>query len=164
MNRLFILIFLIFELLLSTANYSFAQNQNDSILIENNRIYKQNDVALRPKQLLEITEINPEAYKEMKIAKSNSDFSMVLGFAGGFMIGWTLGTVLGGGEPMWILGGVGAGLLVLTIPLATGYKKHAKNAVDIYNSGLNSPPNTANRKVNLDMGITTNGFGLVMSF
>lgn len=151
-------------MMISNSNSAFAQNQSDSIFIENNRIFKQNNVVLAPKQLLEITKINPEAYKEMQIAKTNSDFSMVLGFAGGFMIGWPLGTAIGGGEPKWILAGIGAGILVLTIPLASGYKKHAKNAVDIYNNGLNNPPTTANRKVKLDMGMTANGFGLVMKF
>jgi len=164
MNKTYLFLIIAIGVIVSSLNTVSAQNQTDSIFFENNRIYKQNDVILGPKQLLEVTKINPEAYKEMKIAKSNSDFAMILSAGGGFMIGWTLGTALGGGEPQWALAGVGVGLLVLTIPLMSGYKKHAKNAVDIYNSGLNKPPTTVNRKVKLDMGLTSNGFGLVMTF
>ena len=162
--RTIILFFLVFGVIVISENSANAQTQTDSIIIENNRIFKQNDIALAPRQLMKITKNNAQAYEEMKKAKANSDFSVVLGAAGGFLIGWPLGTALGGGEPQWYLAGIGAGLLFLTIPLANGYKKHARNAVDIYNSGLGELPDTAQRKVKFDLGITSNGLGLVLQF
>ena len=164
MNKFLIIICLTFGVMLSNTTNSFAQNQNDSIIIENNRVYKQNDKVLSAKQLLDITEINPKAFEEMKIAKSNSDFAMILSIAGGGLIGWPLGTALGGGDPQWYLAGIGAALIVITIPLASGFKKHAKNAVDIYNAGLNSPPKVDQTKTSFNIGMTSNGIGVVMHF
>ena len=159
-----ILIILVFGVIVISSISASAQNQTDSIIIENNNKFKQNDMALSPRQLMEITKSNTKAYEEMKQAKSNSDFSVILGAAGGFLIGWPLGTAIGGGEPQWYLAGIGAGLLVLTIPLVSGYKKHARNAVDIYNMGLGEVPKKAQRKVKFDLGITSNGLGLMLQF
>jgi hypothetical protein len=88
---------------------------------------------VKPKQVLELMKEDPEAYKEFKQAKSNYDAGQVIGFAGGFLIGWPLGTALGGGDPQWGLMGGGAALVLLSIPLQVGYKKHARKAIDIYN-------------------------------
>lgn len=78
-------------------------------------------------------EIDAEAFKEFKRAKSNYDAGQVLGFIGGFLIGWPLGTALGGGDPQWGLAGGGAALLLASIPLNSGFKKHAQRALTIYN-------------------------------
>ena len=61
---------------------------------------------------------NPEAYQYISKAKSTAGFANVLGFAGGFMIGWPIETALGGGKPNWILAGVGCGFLIITIPIS----------------------------------------------
>lgn len=96
----------------------------------------QNGQKLRPGELLKITQINPEAYKEMKKAKSGFDVATIFGSIGGFLIGWPLGTALAGGDPNWALAGIGAGLVVVAIPFNSSYVKHAKNSVRIYNAGL----------------------------
>ena len=97
----------------------------------------------------------------MKIAKSNYDIGTVFGFAGGFLVGWPLGTALGGGEPNWTLAGIGAGLIVVSIPFSTSYTKHAKKAVGIYNTGLSQ---TGLRKIDFNLGLTCNGIGIKMTF
>ena len=116
----------------------FGQNQTDSIRIEKRlgTVFIQDGKLLTPKQLLEITKINHAAYEEMKVAKTYRSTAMVLGYAGGFFIGWPIGTAIGRGEPNWVLAGVGAGLILLSIPLSTSYSKHATEAVGIYNSVL----------------------------
>lgn len=141
----------------------FAQNQTDSIRIEKRLgiVFIQDGKLLTPKQLLEITKINHAAYEEMRVAKTYRSAAMVLGYAGGFLIGWPLGTALGGGEPNWTLAGVGAGLILLAIPLSISYSKHAKEAVGIYNSVLG---NTGLRKIKFDLGLTYNGIGIKMTF
>ena len=93
----------------------------------------QNGQVLRPKMVLDIMKTNPEAVAEFKKAKSNFDADQVLGFVGGALIGWPLGTALGGGEPNWGLAAGGAGLVLVSIPLNAGYKKHATKAVELYN-------------------------------
>ena len=75
----------------------------------------------------------PEAYKLMKKAKNQADFATILGFAGGFMAGWPVGTAIGGGDPDWALAAAGAGLFFLSLPIQLKFKKTATKAIGIYN-------------------------------
>jgi hypothetical protein len=142
---------------------SFGQSKSDSIEIKKTfgTVFRQNGKNLTARQLFEVTQSNPEAYKEMKIAKSNYDIGFVFGFAGGFLVGWQVGTSLAGGEPNWAMAGIGAGLIVVSIPFSTAYTKHATNAVKLYNSGLKQ---TGLNNVDLKLGLTGNGIGLWMTF
>jgi hypothetical protein len=88
---------------------------------------------LKPREVLTLMESDPEAYAAFKKAKSNYDAGSVLGFVGGFMIGWPLGTALGGGDPQWGLAAGGVAVLLLGIPLNSAFKKHARTAVELYN-------------------------------
>lgn len=47
----------------------------------------------------------------------------VLAIPGGALIGWPLGTAIGGGDPEWYLAGIGAGLVAIAIPLEIIGKK-----------------------------------------
>jgi hypothetical protein len=91
---------------------------------------------LKMKQVQDILKVNEEALKEFKSAKSSNTFGQILGFAGGFMIGWTIGTAISGGEANWTIGGIGAGLAIISFPIGNGFKRKARNAVNIYNSSL----------------------------
>jgi hypothetical protein len=148
---------------LMTIFSSYGQSKSDSIEIKKTlgTVFRQNGKNLTPRQLLDITQSNTEAYKEMKIAKSNYDVGSVFGFAGGFLIGWPLGTAIAGGQPNWALAGIGAGLIVVSIPFSTAYTKHAKNAVKLYNNGLKS---TGFDNVDLTIGLTCNGIGVKVIF
>jgi hypothetical protein len=149
-------------LLLLSFSQLFAQFKSDTIEIKkpNGAIFRQNGKNLTPWQLLNIMQPNAEAFKEMKIAKSNNDVGSVFGFAGGFMVGYTLGTALGGGKPNWAFAGIGAGLIGIAIPFSSGYSKHARNAVRIYNNGKL----TAMNRVDFKMELTYNGLGVKMNF
>ena len=113
------------------------------------------------RDLLEITQSNPEAYQEMKRAKSNHSLANVMGFIGGGLIGWPIGTAIGGGEPKWVLAGAGAVVLFFAIPLSTGYNKRSKSAVEIYNSGL---AQSQLKSPSFTLASTQNGIGLLISF
>ena len=154
------LLLIIFLLCLSQL---FAQNQTDSIVVgkKMGTVFMKNGQYLTPRQLLDLTKTNDEAYKEMKIAKSNYDIAYVFGFAGGFMVGWPIGTAIGGGKPNWALAGVGAGLIVVSIPFSNSYSKHAKNAITIYNKGLRK--NGVN-KIETRLGLINNGIALRVNF
>lgn len=67
-----------------------------------------------------------------------------------------------GGDPNWVLAGVGAGLIVVSIRFSSAYTKHARNAVNIYNSGLNNIGRT--QDISFRAGFTRNGIGLIMTF
>ena len=145
------------------TNYISGQSQSDNIQIKKNfgTVFIQNGKKLSPKKLLDITKSNSEAYKEMKVAKSNFDTGTIFGVSGGILVGFPVGTALGGGEPNWILAGIGAGLIVISIPFTASYTKHAKKAVGIYN---NSSSLTGFRKVDFELGITSNGLGIKVVF
>ena len=68
MRNYFLFILLV---LCSVISEGFAQNHADSIVVKKGfgTTFWQSGENLRPKQLLEVTRTNPQAYEEMKIAK-----------------------------------------------------------------------------------------------
>ena len=79
------------------------------------------------------------------------------------MIGWTLGTYMGGGEPEWSFLAVGAGSLTVGMIFNSCTKKNARKAVEIYNAGVNMP--TSNHiQSEIGVGLTGNGMGLSLWF
>lgn len=117
---------------------------------------------LNIKQLVETLEPNELAYKEIKAAQTTYTFSMILGYTGGFLIGWPVGTALGGGEPNWTMAAVGAGIIVVAIPISNKFNKQAKSAIDIYNSGLTT--SSFWDKNELNFTVSNNGVGFTLSF
>jgi hypothetical protein len=150
-------------ILLMTIVFTYGQVKPDTIEIKKalGTVFRQHGKNLKPNQLLNITQPNPEAYKEMKTAKSNYAAGSLIGFAGGFLIGWPLGTALSGGKANWALAGVGAGLFVISIPFTSAYTRHAKNAVRLYNKGLSD---TGYHQTSLQFGLAHQGIGLKMTF
>jgi hypothetical protein len=128
---------IILGLFLLSAFQLLAQSQQDTIEIKKTffgTVFRQYGKNLTPRKLLQITSVNQEAYKEMKIAKRNFDIGSAIGFPGGMLIGWPIGTAIGGGKPVWALAGVGFGLSLISIPFNIAYVKHAKKAVRLYNA------------------------------
>lgn len=129
-------IFFVFVLVMILGTKVFGQTADSITVVQRmGPVFYQNGQVLKPRHLLEITRVNPEAHQEMRAAKSNYDASQVLGFIGGALIGWQLGTALGGGEANWVMAGVGAGIVGISIPFSAAYNKRARNAVSIYNKG-----------------------------
>ena len=123
------------------------------------QFYQDNKLLNLP-QLVNIMQSNPESSVEIKKAKSSNTWASVFAFAGGFMVGWPIGTAIGGGDPEWALAGVGAGLIAISIPFSSKAKKHSKTAVDSYNSRLN----VNSSYYNLELKYSGNGVGLVLNF
>lgn len=95
--------------------------------------FERDSLILSPKQVQYILEVNPAALAEFKKARKNSGVASVLGFAGGLLIGIPVGTVLVGGDPEWGLAAGGTALIIASIPFNRAFKRHAQNAIDIYN-------------------------------
>lgn len=159
MRSLILLIFL-FSISLS------VHAQLDSIIATKGALggyrFEQSGQYLNGKALLQRLEVDEEAYVLMKRAKSNSDISSVLGFAGGLMIGWPLGTAIAGGDPNWLLAGIGAGCLAIAIPISISASKGMFEAVEIYNSRLNG--SYFEQGLLLRFGVTTGGVGVTLDF
>jgi hypothetical protein len=139
--RTFILLLL--SLLAGYGNVCLAQTGNDTI------------------QVKKTGDGTRFLHEEMKIARSSHTMGSILGFTGGFLAGYQLGTLIRGGQPNWLVAGVGVGLIGLSLPLSSGYTRHAKKAVAIYNSGLQA----ANRpKVDVRAGFALNHIRLGVTF
>ena len=105
-------------------------------------------------------ESNEQAYKQMRSAQTTLTLTSVIGFAGGFMVGWPIGAAIAGGEPNWAL--AGAGLIAISIPLSIKFNKQAKQAVDNYNNGLQARSFWDKRE--LKLAVKGNGLGLMLYF
>lgn len=149
----------------SEAPLAYARNTSDSIVIIKRfggyQFFK-NDRHVSMSQLQTMFQDNDRAYKELKSSRSAATPSSVLGYAGGFLIGWPLGTAIGGGKPVWALAAVGAGLTAVSIPLSIKAGKKAKSAVATYNAGLNSGSSIRIKEMKLN--VSNNGVGVLMRF
>ncbi len=125
-------------------------------------VFFQNNKKLSMKQLYDITNSNPQALEQIKTARASNSFSTVLGYIGGALVGWPLGTAIGGGKPNWTLAADGAGFIGVAIPISISSMKHAKKGVAIYNQGLNNK--TGRLRPDYRLGITANSVGLKISF
>lgn len=135
---------LILTLLFFLSTTMIASAQADST-IQKLTVYKtfggvhyeyQKDTAIysvSAKQVKMILRNDPLALAEFKKAKTNYNIAGILGFLGGAMIAFPVGTAIAGGEPEWGLAAGGAALLLATIPFTSAYRYHSLEAVDLYN-------------------------------
>lgn len=110
--------------------------------------------------MLELMEPNPMAYQAMKRAKTNYDVGCVFGFAGGFLVGWSLGSLISKGEIDWRIAGAGAGLIGLSIPFSIGQNRHTKKAVQLFNDAAK----TSNTVIHFNINCTANKLGIAANF
>lgn len=113
---------------------AYSQTAKEPIRFEKRRFW-QGEKILSPRQVLDVMKDNQPAHAEFKKAMSNNGAAQVFGFIGGALIGWPIGTAIAGGEAEWGLAAAGAGVLLLSIPFSSGFNKHARQAITIYNSG-----------------------------
>lgn len=104
----------------------------------------------------------PEAYRLYQQVKSNIGLVSVLSYAGGFLIGYPLGTMLGGGKPVWAMAAVGCGFLAIALPVAIHSDKVLLKAAMIYNNSVMRP--AVKNEMSLTGGFTSQGVGLVLRF
>src|SRR4051812_6073263 len=101
--------FLLAMLMVLFVAPTFAQNGNDSIKtrkVVGGYQFFQHHKALKMGKLVKAIEKNEEAYMHIKSAQSANTIGSIIGGVGGFMVGWTLGAAIGGGEPNWTVAGI----------------------------------------------------------
>lgn len=125
--------------------------------------YSQKCNTMTMKDLVNTMKSNQQAFQLIKKAQSNNTLASIIGFAGGGLIGWPIGTALGGGDANWALAGIGAGLVAVAIPLSSGVNKNAKAAVELYNASLKST-SYQEFKPKFKIIANTSGIGLCMNF
>ena len=144
---------------------SLAQENPELIQIKKEKgenAYYLNYEKLSNSQIRKYTQAYPLAYKQAKKAQANEILGQILGAGGGFMLGFPLGTWLGGGDPNWQLAYIGMGLIGTSIPFYYWSQKRTENAVKIYNTEmLNDPEKT---KMEMSFYSTGTGLGFKLSF
>jgi len=123
--------------------------------------YKFNDQVLTLNSFEEVVQDNLTATEYFKKAKGTSGFTSVLGYAGGFLIGYPVGTALGGGKPNWTLAAVGCGLVAIAIPIASSADKNILKAARAYNEGK---PISKVEPYQIKLGVNQNGLALAIRF
>lgn len=126
------------------------------------RQFFQEGKRLTMSEMVKTMESNDEAFREITKARTNNTIGMVLGGAGGFMVGYPLGAAVAGGDPNWVMAGIGAGLIAVSIPISLKFNKQAETAVDLYNKGLET--NSRIPRPEFYFGCTENGVGLRLCF
>lgn len=124
--------------------------------------FKQEGKTLLLKDMQEIMKENKEAFELVQSAKSNQTWALILGTAGGALVGFPIGTAIGGGDPEWALAGAGAALIVATIPIVKGFNRKTKKAVELYNDGISSTSYQFQPSFNLK--INGSNIGISMNF
>jgi hypothetical protein len=152
--------YILFLLLIMTALNMQAQPDTIQVKKKLGTVFQVNGINVTPDRMLEIMEINPAAYAEMKIAKTNYVVSMAFG-AGGLVLGYFIGASASSGDPNWTRLGVSAGMIVASIPFGISYTKHARNAVSIYNSDIR---NSYRNIPEMTLNIAPYGAGLKLRF
>ena len=88
------IIFIVIGVQLSFS--AFAQTGNITMPKHGKFLY--DGQTLMPREVLKLMKENPDAHRSFKKALSNYDGQMAFGFVGGFLIGWPIGTAIGGGD------------------------------------------------------------------
>ncbi|MEI8085613.1 MAG: hypothetical protein WCG93_05280 [Paludibacter sp.] len=105
---------------------------------------------------------NATSAKYFSKAKGTMGFLQVMGFMGGGLIGYPIGTFLGGGKPNWSLAAVGCGILVISLPIVSSANNNLLKAVNAYNQS-----SVISRKDNfydVKLGLNPSGLALIVQF
>jgi hypothetical protein len=121
--------------------------------------FTQNGQEYSIAELSKLMKPNPKAYEYISSAESGEKTAVILGSIGGALIGWPIGTAIGGGEANWTLAAIGAGFVGIAIPFATKANSNAIKAVNIYNSDQETA-----FKTELKFQLYPNGIGFALSF
>lgn len=105
--------------------------------------YYYKDIPLTMTQLDQQLKKVPETEPEIKKAKGFFVSSIVFAGAGGYLIGYQLGTAAAGRDPKWEQAGYGVVSIVLGGYCAKQADKHYEKAVEIYNSYVESAANSS---------------------
>jgi len=139
--------------------------QNGKIELIKPRVAKLSETGdiLTYKELINTLSISPETQAALKKHKSGRGGANVLGAIGGFMIGWPIGTSLGGGDPEWALLGAGVGLVAVAIPIESKANRNLEEAVNIYNNNIGLKMDKYHSPITT-LSVSPTNFGLKVIF
>lgn len=154
---LFSFIALLFVGLAST----YAQNPSDTIAVEKNKFYYHGMQIESMRQIKSLVANDELALKEVKKGSAAGGFGYVLGYMGGFALGWEIvDIIMGKTNPVILASGVA--LTAAGLGLSFLANSYLKKGVAIYNANLSKT--TSGGGVELDFGLVLGGVGLTLSF
>jgi hypothetical protein len=112
----------------------------------------------------DVVKENQEALGLVSSARSLNTVSQVFSLAGGALLGWNIGTELGGkdAEPsIWIAGG---GLLITGMTLDIVAHSKLKKTVTIYNSAIGESPRDPGKTEKLCISLSPGYLRVIYSF
>ena len=150
--------------IISVVFFQLAEAQSaDSITVARGFLgytYIYQDQRLNFNQLPSVMQKNTEARILIAEARKTNTISTILGGAGGFLVGWQLGSAVFSGEPNWMMVGLGGGLIAVSIPIFAKSNRTAVKAVDAYNAGLT----VRRRTPTIRAALGNSGIGLALRF
>ena len=155
---------LLLLLFFTIAKVGFAQTGADTIVIKKgiSTTFLKNNKVLKPKEIEQIISVNNLAAETYSQAKKNIVPATIFGSAGGFLIGYPLGSAIAGGKFSFTMLGVGVGLIGVSIPFTSAYNKHTVKAVQTYNNAIVKASSNLKPKVSSYFGL--NGVGIKAVF
>jgi hypothetical protein len=151
------------EIIYDTNRPTFANDTIEVVKVFGGVAFYQNNYGLKMKEVIPIIRVNDEAYVKIQNARSKKTIADILGIAGGLLIGWPVGIIIAGGEPNWVSATIGAGLVIIAIPISLSSHKDAREAVGIYNRSIGSTTSFWD-KSELNFSLGQNGIGLMLTF
>jgi hypothetical protein len=141
---------------------AFSQSSQIDISEKGNlikkKVFTKCDIELTDNQLITLFKNDPnmkDYYKPMALTNAGGALLYSVGMA---LVLWPVAESLyADSNPNWNLAYIGAGCVILAIPLKRAYTKRATQAVEYYNSGYK-------RTSSIDLNVGGNGLGLVMKF
>lgn len=106
---------------------------------------------------------NNEALQLLRQGNKQANGASVVGGIGGILIGWPVGTAIAGGDPVWELAGIGAGISVISAFIYSSANKKIKRSVDLYNDG-NSTSHAKFGIREIQFRIAPSGAGISFTF
>ena len=100
--------------------------------MEGTRFYEHGE-KISMRRVTELLKVNPGSHSFLKKSTANNVPALILSVAGGFLVGYELGSLAGGRDIDWGVMGGGLGAIGISIPFYIGAKHNAKKAVDLYN-------------------------------
>jgi len=156
---------IILTVLVVSMSFAVGQTASDSITMKKvfgGYHFYQGEKRLNINQLVKAMKPNAQAYQQVLSAQSTYTLGSLIGGAGGALVGWPIGTAIGGGDPNWTLAGIGACLIIVSIPLSQSFDKKVTQAIETYNSG--KQPSSFWDKHELKVSLSDNGIGLTLNF
>jgi hypothetical protein len=97
--------------------------------------FYQNDKKLSTRDMFTRMRTNPVAFKYFNKSRTNNTIGFIIGFVGGFCIGYELAQLAFNNKGIqWGVIGTGIGLVGISIPFSIWETRNARTAVYYYNS------------------------------